>query len=105
MPASPLALAAVNVSRNVCSARWTWLRQPQTTPSSLLAAKSELGVVCGCLSQVQRAEQTLRETLTAASARGDAGMAAVVWNNLGNLLAGQNETDEAPAAVAGWGRR
>lgn len=64
----------------------------------LLAARSDLGVVCGCLSQFTQAEQTLRETLAAARKQVDTDMAAVVLNNLGNLLAAQNKIDDALAA-------
>ncbi len=65
---------------------------------SLPAAQNELGVVCGCLSQFQRAEQTLRGALATADAQGDTNLAAAVWNNLGNLLAGENKIDEALSA-------
>src|SRR6266850_1260784 len=64
----------------------------------LLAAQNEAGVVCGCLSQFQRAEQTLRDTLRAARDQGDINMTATVLNNLGNLLAGRNKIDDALSA-------
>lgn len=65
---------------------------------SFLMVSSQLGVVCGCLGQFQRAERTLRDALAAARNHGDATMAAVAQNNLGNLLAGQSKIDEALAA-------
>jgi CHAT domain-containing protein len=72
----------------------------ETSPDrpSLLAAQNEAGVVCGCLSQFQRAEQTLRDALRAARDQGDTNMAATVLNNLGNLLAGRNKIDDALSA-------
>jgi CHAT domain-containing protein len=67
---------------------------------SLLVAKSGLGVACGCLSQFQQAEQTLRSALAATRKKGDASIAAIIWNNLGNLLAAQDKIDEALSAFA-----
>jgi CHAT domain-containing protein/predicted negative regulator of RcsB-dependent stress response len=74
----------------------------ETSPdqSSLLAAQNEVGVVCGCLSQFQRSEQTLRDALRAARDQGDTNMTAAVLNNLGNLLAGRNKTDDALSAYS-----
>jgi CHAT domain-containing protein len=60
-----------------------------------LATRNELGIVCGCLNQYQRAMQTLRDTLAASREQGDSKMTATVLNNLGNLLAAQDETDDA----------
>lgn len=69
----------------------------ETSPDrpSLLAAQNEAGVVCGCLSQFQRAERTLRDALRAARDQADTNMAATVLNNLGNLLAARNKIDDA----------
>jgi len=77
-------------------------RLAEATPGrpSLLSARSELGVECGCLNQFKRAEQTLRGALTAANDQGDTNLMAIVWNNLGNLLAGQSKVDEALSAFA-----
>ncbi len=76
----------------------THLAEASPDRPSLLVAKNDLGVVCGCLSQFKRAEQTLRDVLAKAVDQKDTPMAAVAWNNLGNLLAGQNKVDEAIAA-------
>ncbi len=74
----------------------------ETSPDrpSLLATQNEAGVVCGCLSQFQRAEQTLRDALRVARDQGDTNMAATVLNNLGNLMAGRNKIDDALSAYA-----
>ena len=64
----------------------------------LLAAQNEVGVVCDCLSQFQRAEETFRHALAVARDQGDTNLTAVVWINLGNLLAGRNKIDEALSA-------
>lgn len=76
------------------------LAETSTDRPTQLMVRNELGVSCGCLSQFQRAEQTFRDALAAARNQDDPGMAAVVWNNLGDLLAGQGKIDEALAALA-----
>jgi len=65
-----------------------------------LMAQNEFGISCGCLSQFQRAERTLRDALAAARDQHDEAMAAVIGNNLGNLLAAQDKIDDALAALA-----
>lgn len=65
---------------------------------SLLMARNGLGVVCGCLSQFQRATQMLRDALATARTQNDTGMVIVLSNNLGYLLAAQNKTADALTA-------
>jgi CHAT domain-containing protein/predicted negative regulator of RcsB-dependent stress response len=63
--------------------------------ASLILAKAHLGMAGTCGQELGAAERQLRESLAMAEADKDWSMAAVIWNNLGNLLATQKKVDEA----------
>src|SRR6267154_5041185 len=51
----------------------------------LLIDQNQLGVACGCLTQIHEADRILRDTLAAARNKGNINLTAIVLNNLGNL--------------------
>jgi CHAT domain-containing protein len=69
-------------------------------PSAVILAKNALGSACTCTRQADRAERILRDSLALAQDARNAKMTAVIWHNLGTVLAARGATEDALAGFA-----